>query len=280
MLMWKCILIEHAKFLSTIKKEWSQLDLLSLEKIFWISWSFSGNESQDMGEEDLENQKLSKRLSASGADKDIHVSGVSVSLEKMTTEEVCEWLIDSGFQSCVRRVKELGITGQHLANIDPELVDQLKLQVAEDRQHLLVALYQQLNPSDMNVKQILGDQNKTNEQQVEEPWTMKERCNTSGSDKGTDTSGAAIPLERMTTDEVCKWLTDSGFEAYVPHIRDTFVVSEGVGTGTSCGNQAARSRSSDSRPGIAETSRCCIVGRQIELHPKDDGRNGRKYPAD
>ncbi|GCB62807.1 hypothetical protein scyTo_0004316 [Scyliorhinus torazame] len=155
--------------------------------------SQSGSGSQDIGEEDWENRKLNKRLDSSEVDKDIHVSEVSVSLEKMTTEEICEWLNDSGFQSCVQHAKELGMTGQHLVNTDPKLFVQLKLQ---------------------------GDQNQANEQQVEEPWTTKERNTTSGSDKGTDTSGAAISLERMTTNEVCKWLTDSGFQAYVPHIRE------------------------------------------------------------
>ncbi|XP_038678194.1 uncharacterized protein LOC119979694 isoform X2 [Scyliorhinus canicula] len=155
--------------------------------------SRSGSGSQDVGEEDLENRKLNKRLDSSEVDKDIHVSEVHVSLEKMTTEEVCEWLIDSGFQSCVQHVKELGMTCQHLVNTDPKLFVQLKLQ---------------------------GDQNQANEQQVEEPWTTKERNTISGSEKGTGASGAAIPLERMTTNEVCKWLTDSGFQAFVPHIRE------------------------------------------------------------
>ncbi|XP_062915626.1 uncharacterized protein LOC134352238 isoform X1 [Mobula hypostoma] len=114
-----------------------------------------GNESLDVGE-GLSSQQLVKAHARAGADKETHLSGTSVSLEKMSTEEVCKWLTDSGFQSCVHRVIEFGITGRQLANTDSELFDQLQLQGAEDRERLLFALYQELNPSDMNVEEILG----------------------------------------------------------------------------------------------------------------------------
>ncbi|XP_051887593.1 uncharacterized protein LOC127578985 [Pristis pectinata] len=129
-----------------------------------------GNENQDVGGEDLMHQPLGKRLSRAGADKDIHLSGASVPLDKMSTGEVSKWLTDSSFQSCVQRA--------------------------------------------------IGNQCKAIEQQTEEPWAVKDRCSSCGTEKEADTCGAAKSLERMTTEEVCKWLTDSGFETYVPYIRE------------------------------------------------------------
>ncbi|GCC17942.1 hypothetical protein chiPu_0021600 [Chiloscyllium punctatum] len=85
--------------------------------------------------------------------------GAGIPLEKMTTDEVCKWLIESGFEAYVPHIREFGITGRQLANTDSELFDQLQLRDAEDREKLLFALYQELNPSDMNVEEILGSSN-------------------------------------------------------------------------------------------------------------------------
>ncbi|XP_059816851.1 uncharacterized protein LOC132388498 isoform X2 [Hypanus sabinus] len=100
-----------------------------------------GNESLDVGE-GLSDQQLSKRHASAGADKETHMSGASVSLE-MSTEEVCKWLTDSGFQSCVhhdtgstdidnvfcgvelptdRPGSEDRISGEHLLQANPSYV--------------------------------------------------------------------------------------------------------------------------------------------------------------
>ncbi|XP_072893733.1 uncharacterized protein [Hemitrygon akajei] len=101
-----------------------------------------GNESLDVGE-GLSDEQLCKRHARAGADKETHMSGASVSLEKMSTEEVCRWRTDSGFQSCVhhdigstdidnvfcgvelptdRPGSEDRISGEHLLQANPSYV--------------------------------------------------------------------------------------------------------------------------------------------------------------
>ncbi|XP_055497184.1 uncharacterized protein LOC129700591 [Leucoraja erinacea] len=115
-----------------------------------------GNQCKVTEQQAEENWDVKDRCSSCRSDKLTTTSGTAKSLERMTTEEVCKWLTDSGFGTYVPHIREFGITGQQLANTDSELFDQLQLRTAEDRERLLFALYQELNPSDMNVEEILG----------------------------------------------------------------------------------------------------------------------------
>ncbi|XP_069771838.1 uncharacterized protein [Narcine bancroftii] len=115
-----------------------------------------GNECEKIEQQTEELWAVKESCSPCEAGEGTDMTGASKLLERMSTEEVCEWLTDSGFQSCVPHIRESGITGRQLANTDPQLFDKLQLRDTEDRERLLFALYQELNPANMNVDEILG----------------------------------------------------------------------------------------------------------------------------
>nr|XP_014340689.1 PREDICTED: uncharacterized protein LOC106702544 [Latimeria chalumnae] len=79
----------------------------------------------------------------------------ALALENMTTEEVSNWLKQIGFEKCIPIVQEHGFTGQHLVNFDKRVFDLLQLEDAQEREHLLSALYQELLPQNLNMEQTL-----------------------------------------------------------------------------------------------------------------------------
>ncbi|KAK7901978.1 hypothetical protein WMY93_018747 [Mugilogobius chulae] len=78
---------------------------------------------------------------------------VAKTLREMNTEEVCQWFTSIGLQKCLPLIREAQLCGEDLASINMNILESLQITTMEDREHLLSAIFNELdNPSNISQK--------------------------------------------------------------------------------------------------------------------------------
>ncbi|KAK2824109.1 hypothetical protein Q5P01_021284 [Channa striata] len=104
---------------------------------------------------------LSKDQNGNFAEKDV-ARQVDKSLGELNTDETCQWFTNIGLEKCLPYIREAKLCGADIASVDLKTLDMLHITTADDREHLLSAIYNELHPPNsitQRLDSLLGPNN-------------------------------------------------------------------------------------------------------------------------